>query len=238
MIPQLGRSPSDRYLLPSERRVVSMLRHPVILWRPMLWLLGALILAGWVDATIPDDSNIDDALWWGVLIVAGWSTVQVLEWVNDLLIVTDKRILTVSGLVTRKVAMMPLPRVTDMTYERSWPGRVFGYGEFIVESAGQDQALSRIPYIPRPDAAYRQIAELLFGTKEEAPAKKEEPAAAAQTSLPVFDPDATQPLYLVKERTEITAAPIRPPTPPPPPRARRRDDNSSGNGNGSTSDGT
>jgi hypothetical protein len=232
MMPQLGRSPSDRYLLPSERRVVSMLRHPVILWRPMLWLLGALIVAGWVDATIPDDSSFDDLLWWGVLVVAGWATWRVLEWVNDLLIVTDKRIVTISGIVTRKVAMMPLARVTDMTYERSWAGRILGYGEFIVESAGQDQALSRIPYIPRPDAAYRQIAELLFGNKEPEAPKKAQPAPAAQTtSLPVYDPDATQPLYVVKERTELI---VRPPRPSPP--ARPPDEGSSGN-NG-TSDGT
>jgi hypothetical protein len=233
MMPQLGRSPSDRYLLPSERRVVSMLRHPVILWRPMLWLLGALIIAGWVDATIPDDSSVDDLLWWGVLVVAGWSTWRVLEWVNDLLIVTDKRIVTISGLVTRKVAMMPLPRVTDMTYERTWAGRIFGYGEFIVESAGQDQALSRIPYIPRPDAAYRQIAELLFGNKEE-PAKKAEPAPVPDTTtLPVYDPEGTQPLYVVKERTELIARPQRPAPPPP-----RRPSEGGGDNNGSTSDGT
>jgi len=234
MMPQLGRSPSDRYLLPSERRVVSMLRHPVILWRPMLWLLGALILAGWVDATIREDSSVDDLLWWGVLVVAGWSTWRVLEWVNDMLIVTDKRIVTISGLVTRKVAMMPLARVTDMTYERSWAGRILGYGEFIVESAGQDQALSRIPYIPRPDAAYRQIAELLFGSKEPEPAKKPAPAPVLDTTtLTVNDPDATQPLYVVKERTELIVRPQRPA--PPPPRAPR--DDGPGNNNGS-SDGT
>jgi uncharacterized membrane protein YdbT with pleckstrin-like domain len=231
MMPQLGRSTSDRYLLPSERRVVSMLRHPITLWRPMLWLLGALILAGWVDASVPDDSSLDELMWWGVLGVAVWSTERVLEWVNDLLIVTDKRIVTITGLVTRKVAMMPLGRVTDMTYERSWPGRILGYGEFIVESAGQDQALSRIPYIPRPDAAYRQIAELLFGNQEEEAAKKEEPAPAPDTTtLPVYDPDATQPLYLVKERTELVARPLRP---PPPPRS-----SSESRSNNSKSDGT
>jgi uncharacterized membrane protein YdbT with pleckstrin-like domain len=230
MMPQLGRSPSDRYLLPSERRVVSMLRHPITLWRPMLWLLGALILAGWVDATIPDESSLDDMMWWGVLGVAVWSTERVLEWVNDLLIVTDKRIVTITGLVTRKVAMMPLTRVTDMTYERSWPGRILGYGEFIVESAGQDQALSRIPYIPRPDAAYRQIAELLFGNPEAEAAKKEEPAPAPDTTtLPVYDPDATQPLYVVKERTELVVQTPRPSPPRPPGESR---------GNNGGSDGT
>ena len=59
--------------------------------------------------------------------------------------------------------MMPLRKVTDMTYERSVLGRLLGYGEFIMESAGQDQALSRVPYLPRPDSLYLEVSQLLFG---------------------------------------------------------------------------
>ena len=40
--------------------------------------------------------------------------------------------------------MMPLTKVTDMSFKRSFPGRLLGYGEFIVESAGQDQALRNV----------------------------------------------------------------------------------------------
>ena len=34
--------------------------------------------------------------------------------------------------------MMPLAKVTDMSFQRSPIGRILGYGEFILESAGQD----------------------------------------------------------------------------------------------------
>ncbi len=56
---------------------------------------------------------------------------------------------------------MPLTRVTDMTYRRSIAGRLLGYGDLIVESAGQDQALSRIERIPHPDHFYRTITSLV-----------------------------------------------------------------------------
>jgi hypothetical protein len=56
---------------------------------------------------------------------------------------------------------MPLTRVTDMTYQRSLLGRILGYGDLIVESAGQDQALSRIEHLPRPDDFYRTITSLV-----------------------------------------------------------------------------
>jgi Bacterial PH domain len=58
--------------------------------------------------------------------------------------------------------MMPLARVTDMRYQRSPLGRILGYGTFVLESAGQDQALSSINFLPDPDELYREVCELLF----------------------------------------------------------------------------
>ena len=59
--------------------------------------------------------------------------------------------------------MMPLLKVTDMTYDRSLLGRVVGYGKFMLESAGQDQALSTIDHVPDADTHYRAICTQLFG---------------------------------------------------------------------------
>jgi hypothetical protein len=39
---------------------------------------------------------------------------------------------------------------------------VFGYGEFIVESAGQDQALRNVEYIPYPEQLYLLVCGMLF----------------------------------------------------------------------------
>ena len=58
---------------------------------------------------------------------------------------------------------MPMTKLTDMSYKRSTIGVLLGYGTFVLESAGQDQALSRIDFVPRPDQLFREISELLFG---------------------------------------------------------------------------
>ncbi len=79
---------------------------------------------------------------------------------------TDKRLLLRSGLWTRRIDMMPVSKVTDMSYERPFTGRVFGYGTFILESAGQDQALSRISYLPDSDRLYRETLTVIFGDPE------------------------------------------------------------------------
>ena len=68
-------------------------------------------------------------------------------------------------------ASMPLhqalTKVTDLTFRRSLRGRLLGYGTLIVESAGQDQALSHIDYIPRPEEVYEALSELIFGDKKQ-----------------------------------------------------------------------
>ena len=87
-------------------------------------------------------------------------------WSIEYFVVTSQRMILTSGLLTRKVAMMPLNKVTDMSFQRSLGGRLFGYGEFILESAGQDQALRNIPYIPYPEQLYLEVCDLLFPSKD------------------------------------------------------------------------
>ncbi|MDI5982765.1 PH domain-containing protein, partial [Amycolatopsis magusensis] len=48
-------------------------------------------------------------------------------WVERL-VVTDKRFVMTTGVFTTKVLMMPITKVTDLTYQRTAWGRVLGYG--------------------------------------------------------------------------------------------------------------
>ena len=76
--------------------------------------------------------------------------------------------LLATGVVTRKVAMMPLVKVTDMSFQRSSLGRLLGYGEFILESAGQDQALRVVDHLPYPEQLYLEVCGLIFpGRKDD-----------------------------------------------------------------------
>jgi membrane protein YdbS with pleckstrin-like domain len=154
----------SRYLAADERPVLEVRRHMSILFRPLLIALVAVFVAGsigWVTSPSEGSDRIDLVLGLMALFFAarlGWRAWQ---WHADRIVVTDQRIFEVSGVLTRKVASMPLTRVTDMTYRRSLLGRVLGYGDLIVESAGQDQALSRIERLPHPDDFYRTITSLV-----------------------------------------------------------------------------
>ena len=65
-----------------------------------------------------------------------------------------------------KLGMMPISKVTDLTYERPLIGRMLGYGTLVIESAGQIQALNRIDYLPAAGGGLR--GDLRAGVRREA----------------------------------------------------------------------
>ncbi|MGI9008493.1 MAG: PH domain-containing protein [Streptosporangiaceae bacterium] len=138
---------------------------------PSAQAVGGLLAAFALTATLlRNHSLLIWILWglWGLLLLRlVWEAVN---WAVDYFVITSKRILLTSGVFTRNVAMMPLSKVTDMSFRRSLTGRMFGYGDFVVESASQDQALRTIDHIPYPEDLYRRVCGRIFN----APVDKDE----------------------------------------------------------------
>ncbi len=151
----------NKYLLPREVQVATVRQHPAVLIVPSAQALGGLLVAGILSATIV--SGILGAIMWVAWLVLFVRLIwKVVNWSVDYFVVTSERLLLTTGFLTRRVNMMPLTKVTDMSFNRSFPGRLLGYGEFIVESAGQDQALRNVEFIPYPEQLYLLICGMLF----------------------------------------------------------------------------
>jgi uncharacterized membrane protein YdbT with pleckstrin-like domain len=153
----------NRYLLPHERQVITVHQHPAILIRPIFEVLVGLAIAGWLTTVFAKNNGIALlVIWilWGILFLR--LAVKVFEWAETYFVVTSQRFILATGLLTRKVNMMPLSKVTDMSFQRSTMGRILGYGEFILESAGQDQALNKIDHLPYPEQLYLEVCGLIF----------------------------------------------------------------------------
>jgi uncharacterized membrane protein YdbT with pleckstrin-like domain len=160
----------NRYLLPHERQVITVHQHPALLIRPIFEVLIGLAIAGWLSNSVANGNGTAIlVIWvlWGLVLLR--LVIKVWEWVETYFVVTSQRFLLASGIVTRKVNMMPLAKVTDMSFQRSAMGRLLGYGEFILESAGQDQALTNVGYLPYPEQLYLEVCGLIFKDKEESP---------------------------------------------------------------------
>ncbi|GAA1970032.1 PH domain-containing protein [Amycolatopsis minnesotensis] len=157
----------DEYLLETERRVIRIRRH----WAVLLWdsfeAIALIAICVMVSYLLPPAMYVvQNILWYAALLVVLRFAYKVVEWWVERLVVTDKRFVMTTGVLTTKVLMMPISKVTDLTYERTATGRMFGYGTMVVESAGQIQALNKIDYLPRPEEFYDTISELVFGDKQ------------------------------------------------------------------------
>ncbi|HEX6499628.1 MAG TPA: PH domain-containing protein [Micromonosporaceae bacterium] len=153
-----------RYLFPTEKFRGEWRKHWVHLSTEFGVLVLATIVLGFATGylgrhQLPGMVTVAVLLWLGVIVWVGW---RIADWNFDRFVLTNKRIMAVSGLVTRRVAMMPLLRVTDMKYDQTPLGRVLRYGTFVLESAGQEQALREIKHLPNPNELYLRIVEEMY----------------------------------------------------------------------------
>ena len=155
----------DEYILPSERRVIRMRLHWVVLlndFTQTALVLGVLVF---ISRQVGSPA-VHTVAWYIGLIALLRLTLFVVEWWIERIVVTNKRVMLSRGIVTHNLGMMPLSKVTDLTFERSLAGRLLGYGTMIVESAGQIQALNRIDFLPEPDEIEEALTELIFGERK------------------------------------------------------------------------
>jgi hypothetical protein len=157
----------NRYLLSTEKIVISVRMHPIAVISPVIVILAGAVFAGFVTglAARSGSVTVGEIIWvlWAVLAV--WQGWQVATWWRRYFVVTENRMMLITSLLDTDVGMMPLAKVTDMRLHQTTFGHALGYAEFIVESAGQEQALSRINFVPYPAQMYQEILSLIFSPK-------------------------------------------------------------------------
>jgi membrane protein YdbS with pleckstrin-like domain len=154
----------SRYLFPTEKFRGEWKKHWTYLFDQFALGAGATFVFGWLWGYFAKHhygvmSTIIIVMW---ILVMLFVSFRVADWYYDRFILTNKRIMAVSGMFSRTVAMMPLTRVTDMKYDQTAMGRIFNYGNFVLESAGQDHALREIKHLPSPNELYLRIVEEMY----------------------------------------------------------------------------
>jgi hypothetical protein len=163
------------YVLPTERRVLQMRHHWVTVLPVLLQSIALLAVLDLVLRLFSQGEGMwlfDSVLWYAQIAVILRLAWKLAKWWDDILIITDERFMRVSGVITSRVDMLPVKKLTDMTFNRSFWGLLFGrfgWGSIRVESAGQVQALEYLPYISHPDTVFEAIAKLVFSKDLPAP---------------------------------------------------------------------
>jgi membrane protein YdbS with pleckstrin-like domain len=76
-------------------------------------------------------------------------------------VVTDTRIMRISGVITRRAHSIPWVRVTDLSIEQSFMGRLFGYATLHIESANEDSGLRDLDGVSDPMQFNQYVVDMV-----------------------------------------------------------------------------
>lgn len=127
--------------------------HARALVGPALVLLAGAGLGGYAAGRVPE-GDLQPAgraavAALALLLVVRYALLPFLRWRATRVVVTDRRVLTRSGLVSRTGRDVPLSRVDDLTFACTLVDRVFGSGTVVLSPAGDrpDLVLRAVPQI-------------------------------------------------------------------------------------------
>ncbi len=163
---------SPKLLNEGETVLVSMRQHPKALF-PALFALIAFLAVGVAVQTLIDQrpspwssgSSSGSAS-------SGTSSRPVLVWATAVHAVTDRRIITRWGILTRRGHDIPLKRVSDISIEINLIDRPFGCGTLIITNASTDGNV-HLHDIPRVEQTKLLIHNLVNDIQESAPRSDE-----------------------------------------------------------------
>ena len=153
-----------KLLADGESIVIDVRPHARALVGPVLVLLATAGVGGFVAGRVPaGDLQTAGRLAVGVLgllVVLRGAVLPFLRWRATRVVVTDRRVLTRSGILSRTGRDVPLSRVDDLAFSRTLVDRLFGSGTVVLSPAGDRPELV-LRAVPRVVELQRRLSELV-----------------------------------------------------------------------------
>ena len=151
---------SKNLLNEGEEIVFDTRTHPKALILPFLVLLVMLAVGIFLDKAI-SNSTVSLIVWILALAVIVWLSVwPFLNWLVTSYTVTNRRLITRYGVITRRGHDIPLARVSDVAYEKDLIDRMLGCGTLVISDASTH---GQVPLhdIPHVEERQRVLNDLL-----------------------------------------------------------------------------
>lgn len=151
---------SSRLLNDGESVLLSTRTHPKALILPTAALVVLLAVGLAVQVRV-DSTSVRYVVWALVLIGALWLFVwPLLTWLSATYTITNRRLITRHGVLTRRGHDIPLIRISDVEYEMGVLDRILGCGTLLISDASTDGEVT-LPDIPHVEDAQRTLNQLL-----------------------------------------------------------------------------
>ncbi|MGZ4445456.1 MAG: PH domain-containing protein [Nocardioides sp.] len=151
---------SQKLLNDGESVVISTRTHPKALLAPLFWLIVALAVAVFADRAV-DNAVVGYVVWALAAVAIVWLVLRPLViWATASYTITSRRLITRSGVLTRRGHDIPLSRISDVSYELGLVDRMLGCGTLIISDASTNGRVS-LPDIPHVEETQRRLNQLL-----------------------------------------------------------------------------
>lgn len=149
-----------------EQELLHLRSHGKIMIKPTVWLIVVALLAGVLFAMLP--LGWRPASGWAVTVLALVLAVPVyllplLRWRTTTYTLTNHRLITRSGIITKVGHDVPVTRISNVTYERSLTDRMFGCGSLVFTTSAEAPVV--LHDIPKVEEVGVAISNLLFGVR-------------------------------------------------------------------------
>ena len=157
---------SKKLLFEGEYVVLSVRGHgKALIWPVAVFVL---VMAGVITALMlkPNDTVVaSGAAVVAVPLLIVLSLIPFMRWMTSTYTVTNRRLITRQGILTRTGRDIPLFRINDVAYEKHLIDRILGCGTLIISDATEKAGVV-LPDIPHVEQVQLQISELLFANDD------------------------------------------------------------------------
>jgi uncharacterized membrane protein YdbT with pleckstrin-like domain len=121
-----------------------------------------LLIVNWDSGS----SFVNDSLSWIIGIVAivwvGWLVLKYFQWTMTYFVVTSRRVIYRTGVISKKGVEIPLERINNINFHQRIIDRIIGAGDLDIESAGKD-GQTHFDFIRHPDGVQHEIYRQMEG---------------------------------------------------------------------------
>jgi uncharacterized membrane protein YdbT with pleckstrin-like domain len=182
--------------------------------RPHWWYFSRNILTGIPLAIILilvqqlDGGTFKNASNWivGVVLIAWavWLGLKYLQWRMTYFVVTSRRVIYRSGVISKRGVEIPLERINNINFHQRLIDRIIGAGDLDIESAGRD-GQSHFDFIRHPDGVQHEIYRQMETRNMPVAMVQQAPAAPAPSPGGAV-PEQIEQLARLRDQGHITDA--------------------------------
>jgi membrane protein YdbS with pleckstrin-like domain len=165
----------------------------------LILVLSKLDGEGWAQSSL--------RLLIGVVVIAWavWLGLKYLGWRMTYFVVTSRRVIYRSGVISKRGVEIPLERINNINFHQRLIDRIIGAGDLDIESAGKD-GQSHFDFIRHPDGVQHEIYRQMEARNMPVAMVQQAPAVVAPPQPGAAVPEQIEQLARLRDQGHITAA--------------------------------